>query len=214
MTITAKIVSRKLNQAVIKVVGTAASDTVTIPIKTTLSIAATGNLTFSATNNTIVRSSGSWVTDGVEVGDNNTVVTITGTVSNNGSYIVKAVDATTITVETKFHGFVPMTDETVAGTATAYKSMLLQYGQKIVGNPSVAIPRVRYSVSSSGAVTIVRNSETVLKLFGHDELETLSYDQPTSDIVVTFDTSAGGTLIMELSKLAGFTTVNPLGTGE
>jgi hypothetical protein len=55
-------------------------------------LASTGNLTF--TNNgagvedTITRASGSWITDGVQEGD---LITISGSVSNDGSYVVRSI---------------------------------------------------------------------------------------------------------------------------
>jgi hypothetical protein len=61
-----------------------------------VALGATGNLTFADANpDTITRSAGSWIADGVTVGD---VLVITNSVSNNGSYTVAARDATTATL--------------------------------------------------------------------------------------------------------------------
>lgn len=63
-----------------------------------VSLGSTGNLTFADANpDTITRASGSWITDGVEIGD---VVTITGSANNNGSYTVATVGATVLTLVT------------------------------------------------------------------------------------------------------------------
>jgi hypothetical protein len=63
-------------------------------------LAATGNLTF--TNNgagvedQITRTSNSWVTDGVEIGD---LITISGSTSNDGDYVVRVVTALTLDID-------------------------------------------------------------------------------------------------------------------
>ena len=65
-----------------------------------VSIVGEPSLTFSDSADTIVRAGGtpgSWLTDGFRVGDS---VTISGTSSNNGTFTVTAVTATTITFET------------------------------------------------------------------------------------------------------------------
>lgn len=61
-----------------------------------ITLASTGNLSFANANpDTITRASGSWITDGVASGD---IITITGSVSNNGSYTVASRSATVITL--------------------------------------------------------------------------------------------------------------------
>lgn len=63
---------------------------------TVISNPTTGNLTFANANpDTIVRASGSWVTDGVVSGD---VITIAGSTLNNGTYTVASVAALTLTL--------------------------------------------------------------------------------------------------------------------
>ena len=195
-----------------KVVGTAAADTVTIPLKTILIIGATGDVTFTAATKKIERASGSWLTDGVTVGS---VLLVANSVNKNNTYVVKTVTTLAITVENDLSTYVPIVDEVASATfGGSYKSDFLAYGQIITGTPKVNIPRVRYSVSSGGDVAFVRNSVTVLKLFGHDEIECLSSEENASDITVTFETSAGGTAIIECSKIAGFGSINPKGMGE
>lgn len=58
----------------------------------------TGNLTFGNANpDTIVRASGSWVSDGVVTGD---IISITGSLYNDGTYTVATVAALTLTLIT------------------------------------------------------------------------------------------------------------------
>lgn len=64
------------------------------------------------------------------------------------------------------------------------------------------ITKVWYSVSSSGNVTVVRNAVTVLNLYGHDTIECFGLaEQNNQSAVVTFNTSAGGTIIIEFAKV-------------
>lgn len=79
---------------------------------------------------------------------------------------------------------------------------------EVASSPKANITKVYYSVSSSGDVSVVRNSVPVLKLFGHDTIEGFGLaEQNGSDIVVTFTTSAGGTIILELAKISGYSPV-------
>lgn len=56
----------------------------------------TGNLIFSNTNpDTITRTSGSWISDGVTAGD---IITISGSISNNGIYTIASVSDLIITL--------------------------------------------------------------------------------------------------------------------
>jgi hypothetical protein len=69
----------------------------------------TGNLTFNDANpDTIVRASGSWVSDGVVAGD---IVVVAGSTSNNGTYTVASVAALTLTLISTDS----LTNETVVG---------------------------------------------------------------------------------------------------
>ena len=65
---------------------------------TIISNPSTGNLTFGNANpDTIVRASGSWVSDGVVAGD---IISITGSLYNDGTYTVATVAALTLTLIT------------------------------------------------------------------------------------------------------------------
>jgi hypothetical protein len=82
-------------------------------------LAATGDLTF--TNNgagvedQITRTSNSWVTDGVQPGD---LITISGSVSNDGSYVVRSVAALVLDVDVQ-HTLT--TEGPVGATAQVYE---------------------------------------------------------------------------------------------
>jgi hypothetical protein len=61
-----------------------------------ITLGSTGNITFAnAGPDTITRASGSWISDGVTAGD---IITITGSVSNDGSYTVASRTATIATL--------------------------------------------------------------------------------------------------------------------
>ncbi len=198
MTASVYYMTKTHNRAVVKVVGTTAADTATIALRTNLTITSTGNITFVNSTKTITRASGNWTTDGVLP---NSVVVIDGV-----QYSVKTVGTTSLTVWPKY----TLTDGTItSGSVTGYKSDLLVGGQVFDSAAKVGITGVAYSVSSSGDVTVVRNSVNIFKFFGHDTLSYGSNEQNDKDIVVTFNTSAGGTLILELSKTDGFGAVNP-----
>jgi hypothetical protein len=94
--------------------GNPAIETHSIPISTT------GNLSFAiGPPGTITRTSGSWITDGIKQGS---IVTITGSASNNNTFRVRSTTATVITVETQQ---AVVTEAAVAATATAVEEELL-----------------------------------------------------------------------------------------
>lgn len=215
MAIVTTVIGKNNAKATIKFVGDASTDTTTFALSTAITIAATGNVTFSAANKTIVRASGSWITDGVVVG---AVLTIAGTTSNNGIFIVKSVDsATQITIESNTsvarNFLVDEVDTNGVTWTNSYKSDLLAYGQIISGTPTVNIARCRFSTNSTNDISVSRNSIKVLKLFGTGELDTPTPEQNTQSITVLFSGSGtgGGTLMLELNKIAGFSAVNPAG---
>lgn len=74
-------------------------------------ITATTGLTFSDAADTIVRSDGSWLTDGFRVGDE---VTVADSVSNNGTFTVSAVTALTLTL-----GAGDLADEVIGASAVS-----------------------------------------------------------------------------------------------
>jgi hypothetical protein len=109
------------------------------------------------------------------------------------------------------HATIKVVGTAASDTATIDLDTLISTGQTVDGTPKVNLARARYSVSSSGDVTVTRNSVTVLKLFGHDEIECPTPEQNTHDIVVTFNNSAGGTIILEVAKVGGYSAINPAG---
>ena len=204
MTATLKVLSNNNVGTTVKIVGNAAADNYTIPLKTTLTISTTGNLTFDASDKTIVRATGSWATDNVVVG---ATLTITGTTNNNGSFVVANVNSGTVTIDSRQS----LVDEVAAAaTVAGYTSPLAAYGQIVTGTQKVNIGRVNWSVASSA--TVVRNSVTIYQLAGSHEFNAGYGDdqQNTSDIVVT--TVGGvGTVILELKKVDGYVPLNPPG---
>lgn len=65
--------------------------------------------------------------------------------------------------------------------------------------------------STNGSITIVRNSEKVLELFGSGDMRLSDYGynittRSTADIVITV--ASGGTLVLEVAKVATY-TVDP-----
>ncbi len=76
-------------------------------------------------------------------------------------------------------------------------------------DPKINISTVAYSVSSAGHTSINRNGE-VLRLFGHGTISYGDVEQVSSNIDVSFVDTAGGTVILELSKTDGFSAVNPI----
>lgn len=75
-----------------------------------------------------------------------------------------------------------------------------------VSSPKVNINKIYYSVPSSGSVTLTRNGVIVATLYGHDTIEGFGLAENNgSNIDISF--SAGGTIILELSKVSGFSNV-------
>ena len=196
MAITKTLIQNSASRAVVKLTATAASDTATITLKSSaLTIGTTGNITFSASTRTITRASGSWITAGFVPG---TMVTFSGTTSNNKSFSVLAVTALTITIDRNV-----INEVAAAATVTAYNSDIVFPGQTF-STPAVNITNVKYSLG--GSCSVVRNAITVLNLYGtwmaNNDGFGLS-EQNDQNIVVTF-TTQGGTLLIELAKVGGF----------
>lgn len=207
MTATVKYISKTHNAAVVKVVGNVAGDSATIDLVTSLTIGTHGDITFTASGNTIERASGSWISDGVVAGS---VITISGAVSNNGSFLVTSVDdALTLTID----GHYPVVDEVAAAaTVGGYYSVLTVPGQFTDVAPKVNLGHVKWSVAANGSVSVVRNSSGKYQLGASGEFNGATGDDSdnTSDIVVTF-TGGVGTILLELKKVDGFGSVNPVG---
>lgn len=96
----------------------------------------------------------------------------------------------------------------IADTSTIALSALTVTGQT-ASSPLVGITSVSYSLSATGNATISRNGIVIFNLFGDGTLSFGSHEQQGQNIVVTFGSSAGGTIIIELSKSAGFSAINP-----
>jgi len=213
MAITKRRIHSSVNKVKFKVTATAAADTTTLTIKSLVTVSGSGNSTFSAANGTIVRSIGDWESDGVTVGS---VLVITTTLSNNGSFIVKTVSPTIVTIESNTSAARNYLVDEVFFNAVytgSYKSDFLHYGQIFtLASPKVHIAEMSYSCNASGELTITRAGTVTHKLFGNAvNFHAPSPENSTTDIVVAFATGAGGTIILELSKMEGFSAVNPSG---
>jgi hypothetical protein len=196
MTISRSIIQNSPNRITYKIVGTAGADTTTIALKTALSITATGNVTFSKANKTIVRASGSWTANGVVPG---ATIYVSGTTSNNGAYSVISATATTLDVMVE-----NLVDEVAAtATITGAISDIAFAGQPFL-TPLVNIAGAQHSLG--GSCLVARNSVNVMNLFGTWMDKSAAFgmaEQNDQNITVTFGT-AGGTVILELSKVGGF----------
>lgn len=87
-------------------------------------ISITETLTFTNATSYISRASGSWVTDGFEVGD---IVTIAGSVSNDGAHPITVVTASDLTVSTT------ITDESTPVSCTARVG---EFGDNTITQPN------------------------------------------------------------------------------
>jgi len=94
---------------------------------------------------------------------------------------------------------------------TPFLDDLTVTGQTVSAAPTVTISAIAYSVHASGDATIVRNAVPIFKLFGNGVMPYGSNEQASKNIVVTFTTTLGGTVIIELSKTDGYSAINPPG---
>lgn len=107
----------------------------------------------------------------------------------------------------------------IVGTASGDTSIIslasdLPASGQTTATPKANITKVWYSVAGTGDATVVRNSVTALKLFGSDVIDCFGLAENNgSDIVVTFTNSAGGTVILECSKISGYSSMLPDVTG-
>jgi hypothetical protein len=211
MVATKTIISNSVAKTRIKFAATAGSDTITIKLKTTITLDTTGNLTFVAGDDAtgkIVRASGSWAIDFTGT-TGQKFVTIASSVNNNRTFSVVGISTTTNANDTITVLERVVTEAAVAATATAYESDVAMQGQAI-STPLVNISGFQYTLGNS--CTVVRNSVTVANLFGswwgmNDQGRGFGFaEQNDKDIVLTAVTS-GGTVIIELSKIAGFAPV-------
>lgn len=87
-------------------------------------------------------------------------------------------------------------------TTIALSDMTYTVEGKVMTPTKANITKVQTSLNASNNVTVVRNSATVLNLYGSIELKDFGLaEQNDQSAVVTFNTT-GGTLIIEFSKVA------------
>jgi hypothetical protein len=72
------------------------------------------------------------------------------------------------------------------------------------------ITQLAWSCDATGVITIVRNNLLVYKLFGSGMMPYGSTEFHDYPLVVTFTGTAGGTLVLELSKADGYSPVSGL----
>lgn len=204
MAATLKVLSNNNVGVTVKIVGNVAADNYTIPLSAARTITATGDLTFDASDKTIVRTTGSWATDSVAVGD---TLTVTGTTNNNGSFIVALVDGATVTIDSRQR----LVDEVAAAaTVTGKYSVLAAYGQIITGTQKVNIGRIGWTLSSTA--TVARNSVNIYQLAGTGEFNAgYGDDQQNTQSIVVTTVGGTGTIILELKKVDGYVPLNPPG---
>lgn len=213
MAITKTMISNSPNKVRFKITATAAADTTAIVIKDAATPVAIAAVTFSAANRTITRGAGSWIADftasarAPKVGDSVFITFTGGTVNNvNRTYAAKITSTLVLTVDPYYtvieEGAVAISNVQWSG----YWSDVAQVGQVISATPEVNITKVKYSTTAVGDITISRNGTAILKLFGSDSIEENAglAEQNSQPITVTFTTAAGGTVFIELAKVAGF----------
>lgn len=104
---------------------------------------------------------------------------------------------------------------TVSGdTSTISLATDLPVSGQTTATPKANITKIWFSVAAAGEVTITRNTVVVAKLFGSDTFDCFGLAENNgSDIVVTFTNTTGGTVILECSKISGYSSMLPDVTG-
>ena len=98
-----------------------------------------------------------------------------------------------------------------ADTATIALADIVMGGQT-ASSPKANITKIWYSVPAAGYVTLTRNSVIVATLYGQGEIDGFGFaENNTNDVDVAF--SAGGTVMVELAKLTGYSSMLPDVTG-
>jgi hypothetical protein len=212
MAITKTMISNSPNKVRFKITSTVAAESIAIVIKD-VAVPTALTATFNAANRTITRSAGSWVADftvssRVPPLGSNVFITFTGgTVNNvNRTYAAKLTSTLVLTVDPNY----TVIEENAIAVSnvqwSGYWSDVAQIGQAISTTPEVNITKVKYSTTAVGDIRVERNSVVILKLFGSDSIEENAglAEQNSFPVVVTFTTTAGGTVFIELAKVAGF----------
>lgn len=210
MAITKTLIANSSTRSVIKVASTAAADSIRLVIRAAATPVSIAAVTFVAATKTITRGAGSWISDFTSgsdvpsVGDKVAITFTGGSALNLKTVVAVITSATVLTVLNPCtivnEGPVAISDVQWAGIWSD-----LGYVNEVAGAmfPTKAnITRMKYSVSSAGTLDIERNSVVVARLFGHDDLDGFGLaENNTYPLVVTFNSGAGGTLIVELAKL-------------
>lgn len=159
-----------------------------------LPLSSTGDLTFTAntrpTLDTIDRASGSWITDGVTEGD---VITIAGSASNDGSYVVRTVvSAAQIEVDTQH---VLVTEGPVSATATVVihfkrtiNSVIYPFSWRCFGNNATLSEVYEFVQRELRRVTDIDNGPGISR-------------GDVTDLLMTYSFPTGRTLDMYIDDL-------------
>lgn len=110
------------------------------------------NLTFTASSKTIVRSSGSWVTDGVVVGP---TYHVRGTTSNNKTITPTIVTASTLTISES------LTDESTSGDNSVEGGSYWSVGLVGASYPAYGAVRVAVPVDQYSDITLIAGRSAV-----------------------------------------------------
>lgn len=98
-----------------------------------------------------------------------------------------------------------------ADTATITLAGIAMSGQN-TSSPKANITKIWYSTQAASYITLTRNGVIVATLYGQGVLEGFGFaENNSSDIDVAFN--AGGTVIVELAKLTGYSSMLPDVTG-
>jgi len=210
MAITKTLIANSSTRAVLKVSATAAADTTRLVVRAVATPASIASVTFVAATKTITRTLGSWISDFTAGSDVPVVgslvsITFTGGTTLNVKTVVAVI--TSATILTVVNPCTIVNEGPVAISNVQWSGVWsdIGYVNEVAGSafPTKAnITKLKYSCSSTGTLEIARNSVVVTRLFGCGDLDGFGLaENNTFSLVVTFATGAGGTLIVELSKL-------------
>lgn len=165
----------------------------------TITITSTGNLTFtdnSPSADTIARTTGSWITDGVSEG---TVVSFTGTLSNNRSFTVASLTATTLTL-------VP-TDSVINETATSATTTAFDAFKREINGITYAFNWRVFGVNASLA-NIYQFIQHQLRQSTDIDYGPGNFRGDTTDLLISYATPTGTTFNLIIDDINADDTNN------
>lgn len=229
MVATKAIIQNSNTRTAVKVVGTAAADTITLNLRTAVTLTSiSGNLIFTAGNNgtaTITTAGGSRATDmPIPVLPGVTTINAlqyyldcTGVTALPASlkkvFSIVGISTNVLTVQE----LVTAADVAAAGGGTgvaftgvtAYSSDIGFPGQAIAASPTADLDVIMYSITAGGTanISLARNSSQVLNLAGAQTATGFVFKENNSfPVVVTFN-GGPGTCVVQFIKNSGFASV-------